>query len=44
MIELMRVVVVHVYFEQRIDMLNMFKVNHKGHRATFSEVTLAYFY
>ena len=40
MVELIFVVVVHVYIEQCTDMLNLLKVNYKGHRATFSEVSL----
>ena len=35
MVELICVVAAHFYIEQCIDMLNAFKVNLKGHGATF---------
>ena len=38
MVELICDVARHVYIEQCIDMLNVFKVSYKGHRATFSWV------
>ena len=40
MVSLICVVAAHVYIEQCIGMLNVFKVNYQGHRATFSEVLL----
>ena len=40
MVELICVVAAHVYIEQCIDILNVFKVKYKGHRATFSEVSV----
>ena len=43
MVELIRVVAAHVYIEQCIDMLNVFKVNYKGHRMTFFEISLVFF-
>ena len=43
MVELICVVAVHVCIEQCIDMLNVFKVNYKGHRVTFFEVSLVFF-
>ena len=36
MVELIYVVAAHVYIEQCIDMLNVFKVNHNGYRVTCS--------
>ena len=42
MVELIYVVAAHVYIEQCIDMLNVFKVNYKGSRATFVEVSLVF--
>ena len=35
MVEVISAVEAHVYIEQIIDMLNVFKVNYKGHKATF---------
>ena len=43
MVELICVVAAHVYIEQCIDMLNVFKVNYKGHRMTFFEISLVFF-
>ena len=43
MVELTCVVAAHVYIEQCIDMLNVFKVNYKGHRMTFFEISLVFF-
>ena len=40
MLELICVLAAHVYLEQCIDMLNVFKVNYKDHRVVFSEVSL----
>ena len=37
--ELICVFAAHVYIEQCIDMLNVFKVNYKGIRATLLEVS-----
>ena len=42
MVELNCVVAAHVYIEQCIDMLNVFKVNYKVHRVTFFEVSLVF--
>ena len=36
MVELICVVAAHVYIEQGIDMLNVFKVNYNSYRATCS--------
>ena len=43
MVELTCVVAAHVYIEHCIDMLNVFKVNYKGHRMTFFEISLVFF-
>ena len=39
MVELICVVAAHVYTEQYIDMLKVFKVDYKGNRATLLEVS-----
>ena len=43
MVELFCVVAAHVYIEQCIDILNVFKVNYKGYRVTFFKVSLVFF-
>ena len=43
MVELICEVAAHVYIEQCIDMLNLFKVNYKGHRMTFFQISLVFF-
>ena len=42
MVELICVVAAHVYIEQWIGVLNVFKVNCKGHRVTLFEVSLVF--
>ena len=42
MVELICVVAAHVYIEQCIGILNVFKVNYKGHRVTLFEVSLVF--
>ena len=42
MVELICVVAVHGYIEQCIGILNVFKVNYKGHRVTLFEVSLVF--
>ena len=42
MVELICVVVAHVYIEQCIDILNVFKVNCKGYRVTLFAVSLVF--
>ena len=42
MVELICVVVAHVYIEQYTDILNVFKVNCKGHRVTVFAVSLVF--
>ena len=42
MVELLYVVEAYVYIEQGIDMVNVFKVNYKGHRVTFFEVSMVF--
>ena len=42
MVELICVVVAHVYIEQCTDILNVFKVNCKGHRVTLFAVSLVF--
>ena len=43
MVELFCVVAAHVYIEQCIGILNVFKVNYKGYRVTFFKVSLVFF-
>ena len=42
MVELLCVVEAYVYIEQGIDMVNVFKVNYKGRRVTFFEVSMVF--
>ena len=42
MVELLCVVEAYVYIEQSIDMVNVFKVNYKGRRVTFFEVSMVF--
>ena len=42
MVELICVVAAHGYIEQCIGILNVFKVNYKGHRVTLFEVSLVF--
>ena len=42
MVELLCVAEAYVYIEQGIDMVNVFKVNYKGRRVTFFEVSMVF--
>ena len=42
MVELLCVVEAYVYIEQGINMVNVLKVNYKGHRVTLFEVSMVF--